>query len=118
MTLDKSKHKQWLVGIITGAVAGVLAGVMLYYFFEYRKEKISEDILITSMENADKLIEQNMYEDALAIYNDILVLAADVLFCDRGDIDGPVQPHDHAITQFLIEIFPRLMALERGQKET
>jgi len=70
MKLNRSNP--WLVGIIVGALGAVLAGIILHYLFQYRKEKKSKTILTASMNNADRLLEKNMTEDALAIYNDML----------------------------------------------
>ncbi len=62
----------WLVGILGGAVGAILSGVVLYYSFEYREQKAVEAIVMTSINNADSLLEKNMNEEALAIYNDAL----------------------------------------------
>jgi len=65
-------NNPWLVGIIGGAIGAVLAGIILYYLFEHRKQKISKTILMTFINNADKLLGKNMTQDALKIYKDML----------------------------------------------
>jgi len=65
-------NNPWLVGIIGGAIGAVLAGIILYYLLEYPKLRSYKTIITTSLNNADRLLEKNMTEDALKIYHDIL----------------------------------------------
>lgn len=52
-------NNQWLVAIIGGAIAAVLSGIIIYYLFDYGKEKITKKMLITSVNIADKSIDKN-----------------------------------------------------------
>src|SRR3989304_1659301 len=65
-------NNPWLVGIIGGALGAIVAGIVLYYLFEHRKQKILRSILMTSKDNADRLLEKNMTGEALEIYNKVL----------------------------------------------
>lgn len=62
----------WFMSIVSAFLGALLAGVTLYYLFEYKKEKVSENILLTTVHNADKLPEKDLIEEALAIYLDAL----------------------------------------------
>ncbi|MEA1995822.1 MAG: tetratricopeptide repeat protein [Campylobacterota bacterium] len=70
-------NNPWLIGIIGGAIGAVLAGIILYYLFEYRKGKITKKIQITSVNNADRLLDKNMTSDALAIYIETLKITSE-----------------------------------------
>ena len=62
----------WFMSIVSAFLGALLAGVTLYYLFEYKKERVSENILITTINNADKLLEKDLTEEALSIYLDAL----------------------------------------------
>lgn len=70
-TIQWGKNSPWFIGIVGGLIGAFLVGVVLLYFFGHREHKIYRAIFMTSINNADRLLERNMAEDALAIYNDI-----------------------------------------------
>ena len=61
-------NNPWFVGIIGGAIGAIISGIVLYYLFEYRKEKTLKITCRTIITNADSLLEKNMIGDALKIY--------------------------------------------------
>ena len=61
-------NNPWFVGIIGGAIGAIIAGIVLYYLFEYRKEKTLKITRRTIITNADSLLEKSMIVDALKIY--------------------------------------------------
>jgi tetratricopeptide (TPR) repeat protein len=65
----------WVVGILGGVVAVIVGGIILHYTFEYPKQKALEAVVKTSINNADSLLDNNMTEEALTIYNDLLKVA-------------------------------------------
>jgi tetratricopeptide (TPR) repeat protein len=66
------RNNPWIIAVIGGATSAIIAGVILFYLFEYREKRISRTILITSVNNADGLVEKDMIEDGLSIYKDVL----------------------------------------------
>ena len=70
-------NSPWFVGIIGGAIGAIIAGIVLYYLFEYRKKKRLKSALRTIINNADRLLEKSMIEDALEIYIDMLKIVSD-----------------------------------------
>ena len=69
-------NNPWFVGIIGGAIGAIIAGIVLYYLFEYRKEKKLKSAQRTIISNADRLLEKNMVRDALKIYADMLKIVS------------------------------------------
>jgi tetratricopeptide (TPR) repeat protein len=70
--LKFKRNNPWIIAVIGGAISAIIAGVILFYLFEYREKKISRAILVTSVNDADGLVEKDMIEDGLAIYKDVL----------------------------------------------
>ncbi|MCJ7547808.1 MAG: hypothetical protein MUP30_13500, partial [Deltaproteobacteria bacterium] len=66
-----SKNSPWFIGIVGGLIGAFVVGVVLYYFYGHRELEIYRAIAMTSLNNADRLLEKNMVEDALAIYTDV-----------------------------------------------
>ena len=75
MTFDLSNP--WLVAILGGAIGAIIAGLVLYYLFEYRKEKILKSTRMTIITNADSLLKKNMIRDALKIYAEMLKIISE-----------------------------------------
>ena len=65
------KNSPWFIGIVGGLIGAFVVGAFLYYFFGHRELEIYRAIAMTSLNNADRLLEKNMAEDALAIYTDV-----------------------------------------------
>lgn len=59
----------WVVTIIGGLL---VTGISLIYFYlsEQKKQMTAKNIVRSFIHDADKLLEKNMPEDALAIYED------------------------------------------------
>ena len=70
-TKKGGRSSPWFIGIVCGLIGAFLVGVILFYFFGHREQQIYRAIFMTSINNADRLMEKDMPEDALAIYNDI-----------------------------------------------
>jgi tetratricopeptide (TPR) repeat protein len=58
----------WFIGIVGGLIGAFVVGACLYYFYGHRELEIYRAIALTSLNDADRLLEKNMVEDALAIY--------------------------------------------------
>src|SRR4030042_3104377 len=65
------KNSPWFIGIVGGLIGAFVVGAFLYYFFGHRELDIYRAIAMTSLNNADRLLEKNMVEDALAIYANV-----------------------------------------------
>jgi tetratricopeptide (TPR) repeat protein len=66
------KNNPWLVGIISGLVVTILGGAFLYFIFQYPKEKAEKELIVTSLESANKLLSNNICEEALIKYKEII----------------------------------------------
>jgi hypothetical protein len=64
-------NNPWFIGTVGGLIGAFLVGLILFYLFGHREQQIYRAIFMTSINNADRLLEKDMPEDALAIYNDI-----------------------------------------------
>ncbi len=62
----------WSKGIIGGIIGVIIAGFVGYYLFQHKKE----DTYVNLINDADALLEKNMPEDALTIYNDVLKIVS------------------------------------------
>ncbi|TKJ45245.1 hypothetical protein CEE35_04595 [Candidatus Aerophobetes bacterium Ae_b3b] len=78
-TLSKKKgamrffgHNPVFIAIISTVIGGILVGIALFYLFEYRAERRAKTALMADINNADELLEANMTDDALAIYQNTL----------------------------------------------
>src|SRR4030067_340765 len=65
------KSNPLFIGIVGGLIGAFVVGAILLYFFGHRKQQIYRAISMTSINNADSLLEKNMVEEALTIYNAI-----------------------------------------------
>jgi tetratricopeptide (TPR) repeat protein len=75
MTFDL--NNPWLIGIVCGAFGAIIAGIVLYYLFEYRKEKTLKATRMTIINSADSFLEKNMNHDALEIYKSMLEIVSE-----------------------------------------
>lgn len=65
-------NNPWLVTIIGGILGGIIVGIILYYLFEFKKEKILSHNREVLIDNADKLFDNKIIEEALHIYVGVL----------------------------------------------
>ncbi|MCL5071680.1 MAG: hypothetical protein M1308_12425, partial [Actinobacteria bacterium] len=70
------KKKKWYIHplflVMVSLIGSTILGLMTTFLLESRNEKIKEQQIITGIESANKMLEQNMYDDALTKYNSLL----------------------------------------------
>lgn len=66
------KNNPWLVGIGVGIISGVLSGVLVGAAFLHREQRIVRNLLATRVKFADKCLKEELAEEALRVYDDIL----------------------------------------------
>src|SRR2546425_3758720 len=71
------RNNPWLVGTVSTIGGGIVVGVVLYFLFEAKKEEASQSMTSASVANADRLIERNMFAEALKIYDGLLITVSD-----------------------------------------
>ncbi len=90
MSLDI--NNPWLIAIFGGVISAVFAGVILYYLFRNSKRKRFISITESSVNNADQLLEKEMYKEALAKYIEILKNVSEkrepMLYSNINDKEG------------------------------
>ena len=58
--------------ILVAVLVGIGVEVLIHYLFERRKKRTHKTIFDNSINKADKLLKNNLPQEALTIYNDLL----------------------------------------------
>lgn len=73
MSFDPRDLIYILLGGMIGAGLALLFIVILYFFSDYRKHRAYRDRIFKRLETADMMGQENMTQDALSIYNELLL---------------------------------------------